>query len=141
MSLNLNIVIAFPSKGDAESVKVWKDAVLWAQEHVKHGLVSTPGAPTLPSVASALRVSNGDGKGQWERAWIEKSGKKSVRFTSRVQSLLNPDGSPLYPDKESYCRALCEGTAKDDSGEDDKLDAETPTPTVLPLDEIDQDDI
>ena len=136
MSLNLNIVIAFPSKGDAEAVKTWKEAVIWAQEHVQHGFVSTPGAPTLPSVASAAMLSDGAGKGQWEKAWLEKTGKKSVRFTSRVQSLRNPDGSPLYPDKESYCRALCEGTAKDDNGEDE---SPAPAPPAPPAVEVGDD--
>ena len=117
MAKNLNITISAPQRKNhtdeqwKAEVDGWKDLCLWALKTLPVDSVSTPAAPTLPSVASAPTLSNGAEKGQWEKAWIEKSGKKSVRFTTRIQA--------LYPDKESYCRALCEGTARDDSGEDE----------------------
>ena len=73
MALNLNIVIAFPVRGNLsletheESIKAWKEAVKWAQKHVSFA----PGAPsavlTLPDAPDAASASNGDEKGHWEK--------------------------------------------------------------------------
>ena len=117
MSLNLNIAIAFPvRKGQPiedyrEEIAEWKNAVLWMQENASPAFKTPPATTTLPSVPSALRASNGDEKGQHEKQWLATSGKKSVRFTTKMQA--------LYADKESYCKALCDGTASADVSEDD----------------------
>jgi hypothetical protein len=62
-------------------------------------------APCPPPTVASLPALPGD-KGACELAWIAKSGRKSVRFTARIQE--------LYPDKESYCRALLQGEVKEE---------------------------
>ena len=146
MALNLNIVIAFPVRGNLpletheESINAWKDAVKWAQKHVSFASGSPSATLTLPDAPDAPSASNGDEKGHWEKTWLEKSGKQRVRFeNTKAQALRNEDGSPVYPDKEAYCKALCEGTAGDETPKDD---APTITPEPAPPQaEFDEDDI
>ena len=142
MALNLNIVIAFPVRGNLpletheESIKAWKEAVEWAQKHVSLASSAQSATLTLPDAPDAPSASNGDEKGHWEKTWLEKSGRQRVRFAgTKAHGLCNADGSPVYPDKEAYCQALCEGTAGDETPKDD---APEPAP---PQAEFDEDDI
>lgn len=146
MALNLNIVIAFPVRGSLpleaheENIKAWKEAVKWAQKHVSFASSAPSATLTLPDAPDAASVSNGDEKGEWEKTWLEKSGRQRVRFTgTKAHGLCNADGSPVYPDKEAYCQALCEGRAGDDGADEAKPDVATIAP--VPQVEFDEDDI
>ncbi len=70
---------------------------------------------TAPRVIPPVLLK--DGKGPCEIEWLRRTGKKSVRFTSAAAA--------SYPDKESYCKALCDGTAHEAP-----MDAEGETETV-----------
>ena len=114
------------------ALEQWKSAVTWAAETFP-GMVNTapPVAPT-PSFVD---------KGPWERLYLDRNPqKRSVRFTTRFREMPrrdengeimldeNGDFIPLYPDKESFCQALCQGTAE---GEDpDNIDK----PLIPPID-------
>lgn len=65
--------------------------------------------PCPPSTVSSLPALPSD-KGPSEIAWLAQTGKKSVRFTSRLQA--------VYPDKETYCQALLSGEAGEDTEPD-----------------------
>ena len=146
MALNLNIVIAFPVRGNLpletheESINAWKDAVKWAQKHVSFASSAQSATLTLPDAPDAPSASNGDEKGRWEKTWLEKSGRQRVRFAgTKAHGSCNADGSPVYPDKEAYRKALCAGTAGDKTTKDD-TEAVPPAPAI-PQAEFDEDDI
>ena len=91
------------------ALEKWKETVAWCAENYP-GIIdgirsSPPGGPssTLPE------------KGYWERKYLDlHPEKRSVRFTTRFQE--------IYPDKEAFCQALCEGITEGEETEEKPLD-------------------
>ena len=138
---NFSFVIAAPTlkATDKESYKFalqhWKEAVEWAANTFP-GMVNIP-KPEPPSGTTSVYSE----KGEYELEYLRRHPeKRSVRFTTRFREMPRRDEEgnimvdeetgdfiPLYPDKESFCKALLEGTA---TGED----IEVERPFVPPID-------
>ena len=113
------------------AMQQWRETVEWCVSNFP-GIVNT--APPVPPTPSFID------KGPWERLYLDRHpNKRSVRFTTRFREMPrrnengeimldeNGDFIPLYPDKEAFCQALCEGVAE---GEPDSVDR----PLVPPMD-------
>ena len=98
----------FQAVSAAPQVKVadlasYKACLVAYEEHLAR-MAALYGAPApAPSPSPSLpAMAKGQGeKGEWEKEWLKRSGRKSVRMTDKVKA--------RFANKEAYCQALCEG--------------------------------
>ena len=105
---------SFQAVSTAPAVKVsdlasYKACLVAYEEHLARMVslygVSFASPPSLPA------LKGGAEKGEWEKEWLKRSGKKSVRMTEKVKV--------RFPSKESYCKALCEGEEEGEEEEEE----------------------
>ena len=136
-----NFLLAAPTLkvADKESYKwaldQWKSTIQWAADNFPGMVSSLKAAPPVPS-ASPVFLD----KGPYELEYLRQNPhKRSVRFTTRFREMIRRDEGgeierdeagdpiPLYPDKESFCKALLEGKAIGDESDIER-------PFVSPID-------
>ena len=123
---------SFQAVSQAPTVKVadlasFKACLAAYEEHIAR-MVALYGAsiiatasPSPPSLSLPAMKGGAGEKGEWEREWLKRTGRKSVRMTDKVKE--------RFSAKEDYCKALCEG---EEEGEEEEVNAES-VASVPPL--------
>ena len=119
---------SFQAVSQAPTVKVadlasYKACLVAYEEHFAR-MVALYGASVIATASPSLSLPAMKGageKGEWEREWLKRTGRKSVRMTDKVME--------RFSAKEDYCKALCEG---EEEGEEEEVNAES-VASVPPL--------